>query len=73
MKGKLPKIQQPNTIEVDGSDESSSSSSPPDNSEGDKSRSDDEDGENEDDYDVGLMSDGEARQMFDNEVLFLAL
>jgi hypothetical protein len=75
MKGKPTKIQQTNPIRVDvnDSDESSSLSSLADDSEGDKNGSDDEDGENDDDYDVAQMSDGEARRMFDDEVMFLFL
>ena len=70
-KSKPTKIQQTNPIEVGDSDESSSLSSLDDDSEGDKDGSDDEDGENDDDYDVAQMSDGEARRMFDDEVMFL--
>ena len=72
-KGKPAKIQQTNPIDIDDSNESSSLSSGADDSEGDKIGSDDEDGENDDDYDVAQMSDGEARRIFDDEVLFLLL
>jgi len=73
-KGKPTKIQQKNPIDVDdSSDESSSLSSLADDSEGDKNGSDDEDGENDDDFDVAQMSDGEARRVFDDEVMFLLL
>ena len=55
-------------IEVDDSDESSSLSSLQSN---DKSNgSDDEDDEDEDEYDVAQMTDREARQMFNDKVLF---
>jgi hypothetical protein len=69
-KGKPTKIQQTNPIDVDDLDESSSLLSLADDSEGDKNGSDDEDGEDDNDYDVAQMSDGEARRMFNDEVLF---
>ena len=71
MKGKPTKIQQTNPINVDNSDESSSLSSLADDSECNKNGSDDEDAKDNKDYDVAQMSDGEARQMFDDEVSFL--
>lgn len=55
------------TIEVEDSDESSSLSSLQSD---DKSNGSDEDDEDDDDYDVARMTDREARQMFNNEVLF---
>ena len=72
-KGKPTKIQQTNPIDNDDTDESSSLSSLADDSEGERNGSGDEDGEDDDDYDVAQMSDGEARRMFDDEVLFLHL
>jgi len=73
MKGKPTKIQQTDLIDVKDSDESSSLSSLADDSEGDKNGSDDEDSENNDDFDVAQMSDGEARRVFNDEVMFLLL
>ena len=61
MKGKPTKIQQTNPINVDNSDESLSLSSLANDSECDKNGSDDENAEDDKDYDVAQMSDGEAR------------
>ena len=71
MKGKPTKIQQTNPIDINNSDESSSLSSLANDSEHNKNSSDDEDTEDDDNYNVAQMSDGEARQMFDDEVSFL--
>ena len=60
-KGKLMKIQQTNPINNDDMDESSSLSSLANDSEGERNGSGDEDGEDNNDYDVAQMSDGEAR------------
>ena len=72
-KGKLTKIQQTNPINNDNMDESSSLSSLANDSEGERNGSGNEDGEDNNDYDVAQMSDGEARRMFNDEVLFLCL
>lgn len=72
-KGKPTKIQQTNPIDNDDTDKSLSLSSLADDSEGERNGSGDEDGEDDNDYDVAQMSDGEARRMFDDEVLFLCL
>ena len=62
-KGKPTKIHQtnPRPIDIDDLDKSSSLSSLANDSEGDKDCSDNEDGEDDNGYDVAQMSDGEAR------------
>lgn len=58
-------------IELNDSDESSSLSSL--QSDDKSNSSDNNDDEDDDDYDVARMTDQEARQMFNNEVLFVIL
>jgi hypothetical protein len=71
-RGKPTKIQKENPIEVADSDKSSSLSSLNDTESDKMNRSDDEDGEANDDYDydVAQMSNREVRRLFDDEVFF---